>query len=311
VRVSVEFLVVYSRKSTLAVVAAAIAGCGGGASPPSPPARTATASPAARTATPSATPSPPALCRELKMRKVGRVRVPGAAELSGLALSRSGTLWTHNDSGDGPRLLALDERGRFQHEVTLVDAEAVDWEDVAVRGGTIYVGDIGDNALQRPSVTVYKLPEPARGVTSVAAQRIDLRYRDGAHDAETLLIDPKTQAIVVVTKELGGRAGVYQAVDGVLRKRAELDFGIGEPLTAGDVSQDGRTIVLRSYDRAWVFERRRGESLVAALERDPCTAGADLLGEGQGEALALSRDGRAFYTVPEGPDPVLRAYVAP
>src|SRR6201999_1774668 len=102
-----------------------------------------------------------------------------------------------------------------------------------------------------------------------------------------LLVDPKSGAIVVVTKDLAGEAGVYQASGGRLRKRATLSFGIGQPLTAGDVSGDGRTIVLRSYDRAWVFTRRPKESLVAALERDPCTAGADLLDEGQGESLAL------------------------
>jgi hypothetical protein len=207
-------------------------------------------------------------------------------------------------------LFAFDRRGRLRREVAVANAEAVDWEDIAVRGRTLYVGDIGDNALRRESVAVYKVPEPPPEATGVAAERIDLRYAGGAHDAETLLVDPRSGAIVVVTKELDGRAGVYQASNGRLRRRARLDLGFGEPLTGGDVSQDGHTIVLRSYDRAWVYERRSGESIVSALERDPCTVGADLLAEGQGEALALTRDGRAFYTVPEGRDPILRRYAA-
>jgi hypothetical protein len=66
--------------------------------------------------------------------------------------------------------------------------------------------------------------------------------------------------------------------------------------------------VLRSYDRAFVWTRREGESVAAALQREPCTAGANLLQEGQGESLALTPDGRAFYTVPEGPNPALRRY---
>ena len=242
------------------------------------------------------------------MRKVGTVTAPAATELSGLALSRSGTLWTHNDSGDGPRVLALDRRGRLQREVVLNGAEAIDWEDIAVRGRTVYVGDIGDNLAARPNVTVYRFREPPPGVTSVTPERIDLRYTDGAHDAETLLVDPRSGAIIVITKDIGGVSGVYVAADGRLRKRATLRLGVGEALTAGDVSGDGRTIVLRSYDRAFVYTRRPGESLAHALKRKPCTAGADLLAEGQGESLALTRDGRAFYTVPEGPRPTLRSY---
>ena len=48
--------------------------------------------------------------------------------------------------------------------------------------------------------------------------------------------------------------------------RARCGSGVGQPLTAGDVSADGRTIVLRSYDRAFVWTRRRGESLAARAQ---------------------------------------------
>ena len=85
-------------------------------------------------------------------------------------------------------------------------------------------------------------------------------------------------------------------------------LGAGEQVTAGDVSADGRTIVLRTYTSAYVWKRRPGERVATALRRKPCTAGAPLFGEGQGEALALAADGRAFYTVPEGPSPPIRRY---
>jgi hypothetical protein len=93
-----------------------------------------------------------------------------------------------------------------------------------------------------------------------------------------------------------------------MRRAGRVSLGTGEGVTAGSVSADGRTIVLRTYDRAFVWSRRRGESLASALRRRPCAARADLLAEGQGEALALSRDGSAFYTVPEGGRAVLRRY---
>jgi hypothetical protein len=93
-----------------------------------------------------------------------------------------------------------------------------------------------------------------------------------------------------------------------MRHSGGLSLGAGEAVTAGDVSADGRTIALRTYDRLYVWKRRGGESVAAALRRRPCSPPNDLLGEGQGEALALTRDGQAFYTVPEGTRPAIRRY---
>jgi hypothetical protein len=229
---------------------------------------------------------------------VGRVGAP-ASELSGLVRSSSGGFWAHNDSGDLPRIFALGRDGSFQREVAVSGAEHVDWEDIAIRGRTLYIGDIGDNLAQRPEIAVYRMRE-----TSTVAEKITLRYPDGPHDAEALLVDPRDGTIVIVTKNFTGSAGVY--VGRGLRRAATLkDLG---PITAGDVSADGRTIALRGYDRAHVWERRPGESLARALRRKPCVAAANLLAEGQGETLALSRDGRTFWTVPEGARPALRRY---
>jgi hypothetical protein len=77
------------------------------------------------------------------------------------------------------------------------------------------------------------------------------------------------------------------------------------------VSADGRTIALRSYARAFVWRRRGGESIAAALRRRPCSPPVGLFAAGPGEALALTAHGGAFYTVPEGASPAIRRYAAP
>jgi hypothetical protein len=250
------------------------------------------------------------------------VTSPVARELSGLVASRShpGVLWTENDSGDSARLLAVTTSGRTVAEVSLTGAQNVDWEDIATGpGGALLVGDIGDNDGERASVVVYRVPEPpvtapaARSSVAVTA-RYELRYPDGARDAEALLFDRASGAIVIVTKSFGGEARVYVARRPsarrvtTLRRSGTLALGAGEAVTAGDVSGDGSTIALRTYDRAFVWRRRPGETVAAALRRPHCGADADLLREGQGEALALTGDGRAFFTVPEGPRPALRRY---
>jgi hypothetical protein len=266
------------------------------------------------------------LCGRLRAHVTGRVGAAEATELSGLVLSRSypGVLWTHNDSGDRARVFAVAPDGKLLADVAVTGAQHVDWEDIAIGpardgGDALYIGDIGDNATKRATVVVYRVPEPRPGGgqagETAPAQPLTLRYPDRPHDAEALLVDPSGGALVIVTKHLGGIARVFAARNPAgeavttLRRAGSVSLGFGEEVTAGDVSPDGRTLMLRTYCRAFVWSRRRGESLASALRRRPCAARADLLVEGQAEALALTRDGRAFYTVPEGDRPPLRRYV--
>ena len=289
-----------------ALAAPAIGGCGGGDDRP------AAASTAAKA------PARPALCAPLRARIAGRIASPAATELSGLVLSRSqpDVLWTHNDSGDRPRVLAVRPGGRLLADVALSGAAAFDWEDIAATRGGLLLGDIGDNLAKRESVSIYRVPEPRVGASDATATvtapatRIELRYEAGPRDAEALLADPRDGSPVIVEKRFDGRAGVYVAAPGArtLRRRARLALGVGEAVTAGDISGDGRTIVLRTYDRAYVWTRRSGEPVARTLRRRPCSPPNDLLIEGQGEALALSRGGGAFYTVPEGSVPAIRRY---
>jgi hypothetical protein len=305
------------------VVGAAVgaSACGGDDAPATTTAARSTAASATTTTAPrSAT---PAICGPLRARVLGHVHADGATELSGLVVSAAqpGVLWTHNDSGDRPRLLALRTDGSLIAALDVPGAEATDWEDIAVGpGGDLLAGDIGDNDARRDSIDVYRVPEPrlADGPAATApATRLRLTYPDGAHDAESLLADRRTGEVVIVTKQLSGRAGVYAAkvpprgapTTATLRRAGELELGLGGLATAGDVSADGRTIAIRTYTGLYAWTRRPGRSLAATMTaRRPCTGQVGLGREGQGEALALARDGRSFFTVPEGAAATLRRY---
>lgn len=291
------------------LVALAVVGCGGDHESPAPP-PPAAAAPAA--------PKRPALCGTLRSRVIGQVTDPSATELSGLVRSRTqrDLLWSHNDSGAGPELYGLRTDGRVAAHPHVAGAQAVDWEDIATGPGAngsalLYIGDIGDNAAARPTIDVYRVAEPKVGdaVTAPAA-RLTLRYPDRPHDAEALLVDPIRGDLVIVTKFIGGarayrtaaraRAGTYTLSAG---PSVDLSF-----VTAGDVSADGRVVVLRGYDRVGVWVRRRRERLTTTLARAPCVSPTSLIGEGQGEAIALDRRGTSFVTVPEGSPATLRRY---
>jgi hypothetical protein len=301
------------RAAVLALLAAVVAGCGGsGAAHSSPPA-------APRAAAPTTAPRPPALCGRLRPRVTGRVGDPSANELSGLVRSRSqpGLLWSHDDSGAGPVLFGLRADGSVVTRPTVTGAQAVDWEDIAAGPApagpaALYIGDIGDNASRRPSVDVYRVAEPrAAAMATAPAARLRLRYPDGAHDAEALLVDPLRGDLVIVTKALGA-ARAYRASASLpagsqttLRRGPAIALSL---VTAGDVSADGRIVVLRGYDRLAVWARDGREPLTTTLRRAPCFSPTSLAGEGQGEAIALDRRGASFVTVAEGSPAVLRRY---
>ena len=299
-----------------ALLAAAVAGCGGGgsASPSSLP-----ASAPSHPATRPAAPRPPALCGALRVRVTGRVADPSANELSGLVRSRSQAdlLWSHDDSGAGPILYGLRTDGRVATRPTVTGAQAEDWEDIAAGPGPdgrplLYVGDIGDNGSRRPAIDVYRVAEPRVGDAATApAAHLRLRYPDGAHDAEALLVDPLRGDLVIVTKLLGVarayRASARLAAGSQTTLRAGPSMNLSL-VTAGDVSADGRIVVLRGYDRVAVWVRRGRERLTTTLRRAPCLSPTSLVPEGQGEAIALDRRGTSFITVAEGSPAVLRRY---
>jgi hypothetical protein len=309
------------RTLPLALALLALAGCASGADPP------AASSPATATATAAAAraAAPPVLCSRLRAHVTGHVDAPAATELSGLVLSRTqpGVLWTENDGGNPNHVFAVGADGALRSDVTVTGATNFDWEDIALGrlpggGAALLVADIGDNLAQRESISVYRVPEPrvagGPAIATSPAQRLELRYPDGPRDAEALLVDPSSGALIVVEKSYVGRAGVYVAdhpspgAPVTMRRRARLDLGVGDAVTGGDVSADGSTIALRTYDGVFIWKRRDGETVAAALRRRPCGARTSLPGEGQGEALALSRGGGAFYTVPEGKRPAIRRY---
>ena len=106
------------------------------------------------------------------------VQVRQLTEAWGLVASTKnpGVLWTHNDAGDGPRIFAIRADGTKVAEIALGGAaKAKDWEDLAIGpdpagNDSLYIGDIGDNDENRPSIFVYKIAEPSRAEPSRASR---------------------------------------------------------------------------------------------------------------------------------------------
>lgn len=261
------------------------------------------------------------LCKAGAAVSVGTVTNPAITEASGLVASRAhpGRWYTHNDSGDSARVFAIDDAGATVGELAVPGAAAVDWEDIArgpvASGGAdrIYVGDMGDNVHVRASIHVYSFDEPSDPAATIPAGSVhdlELRYPDGPHDAEALLVDPRSGELVIVTKEYLGPGAVYRVSlpptpsgSLTLSKVGTVRLSAGQPVTGGDVSIKGDTALLRTYSSVWAFPRRKGEALSAALLRSPCAAPAP--SEPQGEAVGLLPSGVGYRTISEGATPTL------
>ena len=206
--------------------------------------------------------------------------------------------------------------GGFLATFELTDAKAQDWEDMAIgpgptAGDWLYFGDIGDNAEERATIRFYRTPEPTTitpGSTSPIApssyQTLVAKYPDGAHNAETLLVDPVSGDIYVVTKA-GATSGVYRwrapqdpmAGTHTLERVGSVQHA-GSTATGGDVSPRGDFVILKTYDSARLWLRPKGAELHEAFAGTPCTVKTH--SEPQGETLAISPDGRSYSTLSEG-----------
>jgi hypothetical protein len=270
---------------------------------------------------------------------VGHVESPALAEISGVAASRTspGVFWVHNDSGEPrARFFAIGEDGRHLGEYTLVGARFWDWEDIAVGPGPtagvdyLYLGDVGDNAartggLGRASVTVYRVAEPEATVDQEPAMvdltdwdEITVTYPDRPHDCETLMVDPETGDLYLITKEDAGVSRVFVARAPVgttvtVTEVGTIAFGTDTApgsvqSTAGDIAPDGRSVLVRTYTSALLWPRDRDQDLAEALSAPAISAPTVV--ERQGEAIAFAADGSGYYTISEGVSPAVNFFAA-
>ena len=249
-------------------------------------------------------------------------------EISGMRSSKlnANRFWVHNDSGDAPKIYALSSSMKVEREFLLKGAQHVDWEDMA--GGTyqgkpyLFIGDIGDNAARRSSITVYTVEEPQIGDSAQLAEllptAIELVYPDGPRDAEALLFDERSEELLIVTKR-DEKARVY-AIDlktardsgpntlvfiGVLKiDPSPQDLAPMRRyfyyITAADQHENG-SVIIKNYFRAWLYENPEKKPLRELLVSESPTQLPYNL-EQQGEAMAFDLDGKGYYTTSECAD---------
>ncbi len=259
---------------------------------------------------------------------IAELRDPQINESSGLACSRrtEGVFWTHNDSGDGPRIYAFDTAGKLLAAFDVEGAQARDWEDMAsfVRGEEaplLLLADVGDNRRQRAGCVLYLVAEPAIGEDreddaggAELVRTVEFTYEDGPRDCEAVAVDPTGDTVYLVEKSLLKPAGVYElplAADGdggpaIARRVAAVPV---RAATAMDISPDGRRALVLTYLHGFEYARAPDETWAQAFARPPRLV--RMPPRPQGESLCYGPDGVTLYLTSEGsPMPLWRVPVA-
>ncbi|MFD5795353.1 WD40 repeat domain-containing protein [Streptomyces diastatochromogenes] len=240
------------------------------------------------------------------------IKDPRITESSGLAASHlhPGIYWTHNDSDDGPYIYAVDSAtGKTVATVTLRGIGSPrDVEAISIGpDNQIYVGDIGDNLDGKwPYVWIYRLPEPKvlKNQTVRATQYV-VKYSDGARNAESLVVHPKTGRVYIIDKkEDGGHlyegpATLSTSGANIFRPVAAIDLWA----TDAAFSPNGRQLAVRGYFGGLYYDWNGGK-----IKKE---GRLDVPLQGQGESVSYSLDGTKLMYGSEGADSSVEAQDAP
>lgn len=243
------------------------------------------------------------------------------SEMSGIVKSpgRDNTYWVHNDSGDSARIFAITaegvsilptyskfthygdapERGKQQWQgFPVLEAENVDWEDIAIDDNYLYLADTGNNANDRRDLAIYLISEidPTASTRSAVIQRLPVVYPEQTEfpasvkhfDSESLFVF--NNALYLITKHRGGGVMGTDFEPGANLYRLETRFTDQSNLlkkidshpeilgaTGADLSPDGNTLAVISQDALWLFSRPQdgGDQWLSGLAKHyPFSRGA-------------------------------------
>ena len=209
----------------------------------------------------------------------------------------------------------------------------------------LFIGDIGNNALTRGEFAIYRVREPnvagqaadekenkpaaplavleeskklKRGgepltaperkiAETETAETIKFEYSDARHDAETLMVNPQTGDIYVVTKSLVGAAAVYKLAANQINpkiNRLEKIGDIAVPavpngfITGGDIAPDGKRAVLCDYFGGYEYVLPENSKNFDDIWK-AAPVKIELGDRTQGEAVGYSADGKAIFATSE------------
>jgi len=195
-------------------------------------------------------------------------------ENSGIVATTENSYWLIEDAGNDDVIYNVNLQGDLLRSLKVKNAKNKDWEDLAKdEKGNIYIGDFGNNDNKRKDLVVYKIPNPdiEKG-DKIEAEKIEFYYPEQQHfppkkenflyDAEAFFYDNDSLSVITKNRSIPftGEAFIYKIPATKGKHKAKR---IGKiklcndentcRITAADISPDGKTIVLLSNGKLWVY----------------------------------------------------------
>ncbi|CAN5561042.1 hypothetical protein BH23ACT7_BH23ACT7_04040 [soil metagenome] len=225
-------------------------------------------------------------------------------EGSGVVASRAypGVYWSHQDAGGGTRnvlyafkvsdgrLVDLIPGVKFRR-IRLPGLVNRDWEDIAIDGGYLWLGDIGNNGdCTRTDLAVHKIrePDPYRATSASVVATYPFVWPDvtasrcTGRNAESLVVLDGKPYLISKSRP----PGLYRfstlstSSRNLLKKLGTLTppaGGFAKPATGADLSMDGRRLAVSTAAyNLYVYKTSnaglRGEALLLDLISRPPAA---------------------------------------
>jgi len=155
---------------------------------------------------------------KFKTRGVGAPRLAKLekqlSEGSGL-VAWNGKLWSHNDSGSGAQLFAVDTAtGKISATYELPGIRNVDWEELSHDDEHFYIGDFGNNGANRKKLSIYKIDKESILKKTPHIETLTFEWPkmtdgfgkpDGPFDCEAMVV--VNDSIYLFTKEWKKKRG--------------------------------------------------------------------------------------------------------
>jgi hypothetical protein len=267
-------------------------------------------------------------------REIEVQAIRGLGENSGAAMSlrQPGVWFTINDSGNDPELFALDTSGRERGRWRIANARNRDWEAITLgpclsSAGEVvpsprdclYIGEVGDNGAEHPSVRIYRVEEPAvqrNSGGSLSATALTFTYDGGARDVESMYAGPDGTLYFISKRKLEDPSGrlrpalvfalpphAWRISDPIAALVDSLAIvpgsALGRQATDAAVSRDRTAIAVRTYTQLYVF---RADSASGRIRTDlsPTVCSIAALEEQQGEGITWFGDAGSWLLTSEG-----------
>lgn len=254
-------------------------------------------------------------------------------EASGVVASphNLGVVWSHNDSGDLPRLYALGTDGSalgrlsfpgvdqddFEKDHDLEDLAAAPCPDLS--GPCLWAADTGNNDHDRTDLALYVVAEPdivlGQPMGSVEASRmwtIPFAYPPGVNvDSEALAVMPDASAFYLFEKIDAASARIFGAsgpfADGVAitltlagtMASPGVAIAKGRMITGADMHPTGNRLLVRVYTGVYEYRFSPGSWPAHLDQAALVTVILGPFSELQGEAVGYDEDGTGLWTISE------------